>query len=129
MWLMPSCAASLRVLQCVEPSAGLRLTLHSKMRLHCRRERRGQLTRVPAEEPRQTLRQETLAPAIDEAVRAVQLVADPRPRVPAVEQQDEPRTACLVGTPRLTGGALSEFRLFHFRQNNRVAHEHDYTRF
>src|ERR1035441_9180105 len=64
----------------------------------------------------QVCRELARAPAIDEAVRAVQLVADRRPRVPAVEQQDEPRTARLVGTPRLTCGSLNEFRFFHFRQ-------------
>jgi hypothetical protein len=32
MWLTPKWAASLRVLQWVEPSRGLRFTLHSRMR-------------------------------------------------------------------------------------------------
>jgi hypothetical protein len=56
---------------------------------HSWRQRRGQLTRVPVEQTRQTLCQEALTPAIDEAVRAVQLLADRFPSVPAVEQQNE----------------------------------------
>ena len=32
MWLIPSCAPSLRVLHCVEPSGGLRFRVHSRMR-------------------------------------------------------------------------------------------------
>ncbi len=69
-----------------------------------RGERRWQLTRMAAEQACQTLGEEALNPAIDEAVSAVELVADRRPRVPAVEQQDEPRTTRLIGTPRLAGG-------------------------
>ena len=96
----PEVLASLRVLQWVEPSRGLRLDAPlQNARFQRRRQRRWQLPRVPAKQPRQTFRQKALAPAIDEAIRAVQLVADRRPSVPCIEQQDQPRTARLIGTP------------------------------
>ncbi len=109
-----------------------RLTLDRPLqnpRLQRRRQRARLLPRVSAEQPRQSLRHKALAPPIDKAVRAVQLVADRCPRLPGVEQQDQPRPARFVGAAGLTGGALHQFRSFHFRQHSRVTHEHDYTRF
>ena len=92
-------------------------------------ESRGQLAGVPAEQPRQTLSQEALTPTINKAVRAVELVADYRPRLSTVQEQNQARTSRLIGPAGLTRGSLCEFHFFHFRQDNRVAHEHQYTRF
>ena len=90
---------------------------------------RGQLARVPAKQPRQTLSQEAFTPTINKAVRAVEFVADYRPRLSTVQEQNQARAARLIGSSGLTRGSLCEFRFFHFRQDNRVAHEHEYTRF
>ena len=97
-------------------------------RLQRRRQGRGQLPGVPAEQAGQALGHEALAPAINEAVRAVQLVANRRPGVPRIEQQNEARTARLNGPPRLARRSLREFALFHFGQGNCASHAPEYTR-
>jgi hypothetical protein len=47
--------------------------------------------------------------------------------VTRIQQQDQSRTARLIGSPGLTAGPLGECFLFHWQQLNRVAHQHDYT--
>ena len=112
MWLMPkSCRELARapVRRTVR-----RLTLDRPLqnpRLQRRRQRARLLPRVSAEQPRQSLRHKALAPPIDKAVRAVQLVADRCPRVPGVEQQNQPRPARLIGAAATDGWRVASVPL------------------
>ena len=49
--------------------------------------------------------------------------------VPCTEQQDQAYTTRLIGASRLACGSLCQFHLFHFRQRNRAANEHEFIRF
>ena len=49
--------------------------------------------------------------------------------VPCTEQQDQAYTTRLIGASRLACGSLCQFHLFHFRQRNRAANEHEFARF
>ena len=69
----------------------------------------------------------SLTPAIDEAISAIQLLADRGPGVTRIQQQDQSRTSRPIGPSGLTAGPLGEFFVFHWQQLNRVAHQHDYT--
>ena len=128
MWLTPKWAASLRVLQWVEPSQGLRFTLHSRMRASSAGV--SVVGNCPAwrlNSPPQTFCPKPLIPAIDEAVSAIELFSDPRPGVTCIQQQNQSRTPCLIGSSGLTAGPLGQFFAFHWQQLNRLAHQHDYT--
>jgi hypothetical protein len=87
------------------------------------------LTGVTTEQTREALSDKALTPPIDERIIAGELVADLGLREAGLEQKNESRTARLIGSTRLTGCSLIEFRLFHCRQNNRATREHDYTPF
>ena len=122
----PSCSASLRVLQGVEPAPGLRVRVHSRMRLELRREGARTVTGMAREQPRQPPLSEATAPAGDEGVIAIELLADLFPGVPRSQQQDQPRATGIVGPPGAAVGSLTLFHTFCIRQGDR-AHGHEHT--
>ena len=106
------------------------LTLHAPLqdaRLQSRRQRGSSLPSMTTEEPCQSLLHKTLAPAIYKAIGAVEFVADQGPCLPRIQQQNQSRATCLVGPTGLAADSLSQFRTFHFRQTDRVAHASKYT--
>jgi hypothetical protein len=52
---------------------------------------------MPREQSRQPLGQVPLAPAIDESIVAIKLLADRCPRLSRIKQQDQPCPARIVG--------------------------------
>jgi hypothetical protein len=98
-------------------------------RFERRREGTRLLPGVPAEQPRQPFLTEAFNPAVNESIVAVQLVADCRPRMARLEQQDQSRPACIIGTTAATRGSLIKLHTFRFRQYDRVFHTYDHTPF
>src|SRR6266849_8744748 len=92
-------------------------------------QRAGLLPSVPAEQPCQPLFPKSLAPAIDKRIIAVQLVANRGPCMACVQQQHQPRSARVIGTPAAARRSLVEFHTFRVRQYDGVLHEHNHTIF
>src|SRR5262249_59125436 len=87
------------------------------------------LPRVPTEQPRQPFFSEALHPAVNKGIVAIQLVAYRRPRMARLQQQNQSRPACIIGTPTATRRSLIKLHTFRFSQYDRVFHTHDHTPF
>jgi len=68
-------------------------------RLQRRRERGRRLPGVAAKQPGQAFGRKPLAPSGNEAIGAVQLLADRGPDVTRIQQQDQSRTSRLISSP------------------------------
>ena len=77
---------------------------------------------MATEQPCKPLACKPLAPPIDEAVGAVELVADRSPGMAGIEQQDQACAPGIVGSAGLTRRSLGELGSFHFGQGDRAAH-------
>ncbi len=84
------------------------------------RERARLLTRVTREQARQPLLDKSLAPAIDERVATVRLLANRRLGTARSEHQNQSRPACVIGTAGATVSSASQFQAFHIRQYDRA---------
>src|SRR5215831_17310178 len=84
---------------------------------------------MATEQPRQPVLRKPLAPAADKRIVAVELVANLRPAMTRLQQQDQPRSAPVVCPTAAARRPLVQLRLFCFCQCDPVLHEHDLTTF
>jgi hypothetical protein len=63
----------------------------------------------------------------DKRIIAVQLVANRGPGLACLQQQHQPRPACVIGTPAAACRSLLEFHTFRVRQYEGVFHEPNRT--
>src|SRR5215831_6589074 len=84
---------------------------------------------MATEQPRQPVLRKPLAPAADKRIVAVELVANLRPAMTRLQQQDQPRSAPVVCPTAAARRPLVQLRLFCFCQCDPALHEHDRTTF
>lgn len=66
-------------------------------------------------------------PGRDKAAAAPQHMAHRVPRRPLSQEQNDPRSPGIVGTPAAAPRSAGQFHPFTFRQDKRVSHAHDYS--
>ena len=84
---------------------------------------------MATEEPCQPFPPKPLAPAVDQRIVAVQLVADLRPAMTRLQQQDQPGSAPVVRPTAAARRPLVQLHLFCFCQCDPALHEHNHTTF
>jgi len=84
---------------------------------------------MATEEPCQPFPPKPLAPAVDQRIVAVQLVADLRPGMTRFQQQYQPRSPSVIRPTAPARHALAQFHTFRLRQSDRAPHKHDHTTF
>src|SRR6476659_5160918 len=124
MWLRPSAAASLRELQCVEPSAGLR----GKVQLIMRASKRSVpgATALPGWRPqRPEIRPSRKRSRQSLTVLTLQTLAatDPGQRLPASQTKDNTRSPNLIGPAALAPAHPSQLTSLRRTQSERCWHE------
>jgi hypothetical protein len=119
MWEIDSAEPSLRVLQCVDPSAGLRFSVQSRIRAS----NLGVSLRGPCPASRLNSPASRSCPnrLLQREINA--LLQPSRSRICA---QVWPAVSSKISRARRP---LTQFPTFPFRQSDRAHHEHDYTTF